>query len=306
MPRLLYWILAYVALSCCVLLGTANPLYLDFPLWAQLTFAALAGLAVGGLAPRALPTWGAWLVLAAVAWIGIRFAPDLGEAAFLLPVSMSAGLAAGLIAWRLPYARRFWRPVPLFAGAAVVVGLVFYAQPWLATGSAAASAFHPFRAPAYTLHMLDGNTANSKGLEGRTVVLAFWATWCGPCREELPNLQKLYAKRYRDNPNVAFYLVDLGDGVDTRAEADAFLKQHGITIPSAFDAEGQLMDALRLPRDLPTRVVIDAQGTVIYRAMGYGGQAGFPELRAAIADGNGSPAASSAATGEDKARLQNR
>jgi len=283
MPRILFPVLAYLVLAACVLLGVADPLYLDIPARAQLAFAGLVGLAVGGIAPRMLKGWMAWLGLAAVAWIGIRFAHGLGHLAYLLPAALSVGLAAGLIAWRLPRERSYWRPVPLLAGAAAVVVLALLAEPRPRPAAYKPPAFHPFTAPAYTLHLLDGHTIPSRSLDGKTVVLAFWATWCAPCREELPRLQKLYAMHYRNNPDVVFYLVDVADGVDTPGKARAFLKKHGITLPSAFDAQGKLMDDLRLPSELPTRVVIGADGKLSYRAIGYGSYAsGFPALRKAI------------------------
>lgn len=283
MRRMIFPVLAYMFLAVCVLLGVAGPLYLDLPARAQLAFAALVGLGVGGIAPRVLRAWAAWLILAAVAWIGIQFVHGLGRLAYLLPVAMSVGLAAGLAAWRLPHQRRFWRPVPLFAGAAIVVVLALLGEPRPASGTRGSTAFRPFPAPAYTLHLLDGKTVHSKSLKNKTVVLAFWATWCSPCREELPRLQELYAKHYRNNPDVVFYLVDVGDGVDTEAKARAFLKKHDITLPSAFDAQGRLMDDLRLPSELPTRIVIGTDGMVSYRSIGYGGYASsFPGLRKAI------------------------
>ena len=283
MPRMIFPVLAYLVLAACVLLGVADPLYLDIPARAQLAFAGLVGLAVGGIAPRILRGWMAWLALSAVAWIGIGFAHGLGHLAYLLPAALSVGLAAGLIAWRLPRERRYWRPVPLLAGAAAVLALALLAEPRPRPAVYRPPAFHPFTAPAYTLHLLDGKTIHSRSLGRKTVVLAFWATWCAPCREELPLLQKLYAAHYRSNPDVVFYLVDVADGVDTPSKARAFLKKHGITLPSAFDAQGKLMDDLRLPSELPTRVVIGTDGKLNYRAIGYGSYAsGFPALRKAI------------------------
>src|SRR5699024_8188031 len=52
--------------------------------------------------------------------------------------------------------------------------------------------------PAFTLQLANGQKVASHSLRGKTVVLSFWATWCGPCREELPALQKVYRKHYAD------------------------------------------------------------------------------------------------------------
>lgn len=283
MLRPLWTVLAYCLLALCVLAGAASVAYLHWAVWAELAFAGLIGIGAGGLAPRSLPAWLATLVLVAPAWLATLALREAGAAIYLFPAAATAGAAAGVVAWRLPYARRFWRPVPLFAGAALVAVFALLAESWMGTGFTP-PAFRPAKAPAYTLQMLDGGAVHSRDLRGRTVVLAFWATWCEPCREEMPGLQKLYERRYRNDPNVAFYLVDLGVGVDTRRRAKTYLEAHGVTIPAAYDADGSLMAAFNLPRELPTRVVISANGVLRYRAIGYGGYAkGFPKLRHAIA-----------------------
>ncbi len=306
MQRVIFLIVVYICLAACVLLGVANPLYLDLPAWAQLVVAALVGIAVGGIAPRPVPGLAAWLMLAAVAWIGIRFAHGLGGQAVLMPAAASIGLASGLIAWRIPRAQRFWRPVPLFAGAVIVVALVLLGQTGVRSQINQPPGFQPFKAPVYALHLLDGKTVHSKSLANKTVVLVFWATWCTPCREELPGLQKIYLQHYWNDPRVAFYLVDVGDGADTRAKAREFLRAYGITLPAAFDAGGRLMDAFRLPPELPTRIVIGADGAVKYRAIGYGSYAkGFPGLRKAIGAGRPSSEAVQRAAGGDAGQAQN-
>ena len=285
MRRMIYAIGITLFLAGCVLAGAANPWYLYQPWWIQLAFAGLVGLAAGGLAPRVFPGWASWFFLVLAVWIASIFAADQYRLAYWLAASASVGVAAGLVAWRLTYAQRFWRPVPLCVGAAVIFAFAIIGRPRpLFQPAYTPPAFHPFTAPAYTLHLLDGKTIHSENLAEKTVVLAFWATWCSPCREELPRLQKLYARHYRNNPDVVFYLVDVGDGVDTRGKAREFLKKHGITLPSAFDAQGKLMDDLHLPSELPTRIVIGTDGKVSYRAIGYGSYAsGFPRLRNAIA-----------------------
>ena len=284
MRRMILAIVITLFLAGCVLVGAANPWYLYQPWWFQLAFAGLVGLAAGGLAPRAFPAWASWVLLVLAVWIASIFAADQYRLAYLLAASASVGVAAGLVAWRLPYEQRLWRPVPLCVGAAVVFAFAIIGRPRpLLQPAYTPPAFHSYQAPAYTLHMLDGTKIDSERFAGKTVVLAFWAPWCEPCRKELPRLQKFYVRHYKNNPGVAIYLVDEGGGGDTPAKSRAFLKALGITIPSAFDPNGRVMDTLRLPSELPTRLVIGPDDVVRYRGIGYGGYAReFPSLRKAI------------------------
>ena len=64
--------------------------------------------------------------------------------------------------------------------------------------------------PDFTFYDLDGKPVTPESLAGKVAVLDFWATWCPPCRESLPNLEKVY-QRYKDNPKVAFYAVSVDD-----------------------------------------------------------------------------------------------
>ncbi|MGH8428607.1 MAG: TlpA family protein disulfide reductase, partial [Gammaproteobacteria bacterium] len=141
-----------------------------------------------------------------------------------------------------------------------------------------------FNAPTYTLKRLDGGTVPASALRGKTVVLAFWATWCEPCREELPQLANLYNKHWRSNPRIKFYAVDVGLGGDTPAKAKAFLEKLGINLPAAFDKGGDLSRKLRTGGVLPVRVVIAPDGVVRFRKAGYAtSDAGFSTLQKAVA-----------------------
>jgi cytochrome c biogenesis protein CcmG/thiol:disulfide interchange protein DsbE len=104
-------------------------------------------------------------------------------------------------------------------------------------------------------------TVNLDRLGGQPVLVNLWATWCGPCREEMPTLQQAY-QRHRDE----ILLI----GIDTRddpATAADFLDRLDVSYPQLYDAEGVLLDQLRIP-GLPVTVALAADGAVVSRHVG--------------------------------------
>lgn len=281
---------AYVVLGICVLAGAWAPLNGQIlpALWMYLAVAAAVGLAAGGLAPRALPVWLAWPVLVVLAWaafayVAIVLVPSSQAPRYLVyPLAASIGVAAGLAARRLPARRHRWRFAPIVLAAAAIAGVFFLA------GALARWSVPPVA--AFTLQLLDGGQVRSNDLAGKTVVLAFWATWCEPCRKELPELSALYKNHYASNEAVAFYVVDEGFGNETPAMAKAFLAHYGVEIPAAYDAEGGLGGKLDTQGVLPVRVVIGPDGRERFRGYGYdASDVGFHHLRAAIAASTDAP-----------------
>jgi thiol-disulfide isomerase/thioredoxin len=96
-------------------------------------------------------------------------------------------------------------------------------------------------------------------LRGRVVVLAFWATWCGPTQREFPDLQKTY-EQYRGNPNVTFYAVGGPWGGDTIEKEAAFARRMRLNFPLVFDSD--------VPRQafgvrvLPALIILDGVGHI--------------------------------------------
>lgn len=113
---------------------------------------------------------------------------------------------------------------------------------------------HP--APAFDAAALGGGRIASAALAGKPIVLNFWATWCGPCRSEMPALQNA-AQRYGER--VAFVGVDQGE--DEQAIRD-FADQLGITFPLAVDKEQAVGAGLYNVKGLPTTYFIDSEGIV--------------------------------------------
>ena len=114
--------------------------------------------------------------------------------------------------------------------------------------------------PAFELSDFAGKTWRSKDLQGKTVILSTWATWCGPCREELPRVQKLYEKlQNRADVQILTLNLDSNPGVVT-----PFLKEKGYTFPVL--AASSLSETIDF---IPQVWIVDAKGNWRWRLSGY-------------------------------------
>jgi peroxiredoxin len=118
-------------------------------------------------------------------------------------------------------------------------------------------------APEFSGRLLDGTEIKLSDLKGKVVVLNFWASWCGPCREELPLLQKLW-ERVQDR-DVAILGINV---LETPGEARGMIESTGMTFPSVLDAEGEIAQDYGAS-SIPYMVLIDRQGIVVGRLVGY-------------------------------------
>jgi cytochrome c biogenesis protein CcmG/thiol:disulfide interchange protein DsbE len=118
-------------------------------------------------------------------------------------------------------------------------------------------------APAFSLERLDGSGELSlASLGGKTVVLNFWASWCGPCKDETPLLQRGWG-RWKGK-NVVFVGVDVKD---FRGDARSFLSRFGVTYPNVYDGKGSLVGRYGVT-GFPETYFIDGRGRVRYRIAG--------------------------------------
>ena len=119
-------------------------------------------------------------------------------------------------------------------------------------GNAAAEAGVP--APDFALALADGRHLRLSDLRGRPVVINFWATWCGPCRIEMPELLRAAAV----DPELALLAVNLQE---ERAAVEPFAEALGMATPVVLDREGDVADRFGV-RGLPTTVFIDRDGSI--------------------------------------------
>jgi len=118
-------------------------------------------------------------------------------------------------------------------------------------------------APAFTLERLDGKGDLAlESLRGKAIVLNFWASWCGPCKDETPLLQEGW-KRWRGK-DVVFVGVDVKD---FRGDARDFLARYGVTYLNVYDGKGSTVGRYGVT-GFPETYFVDAAGNVRYRIAG--------------------------------------
>lgn len=109
---------------------------------------------------------------------------------------------------------------------------------------------------------LDGTEFSIEAMRGSVVVLNFFASWCGPCKDEAPGLVSAY-NAFKDS-GVAFIGVAIDD---TEKSAREFVKHYGVTFPAAVDATGEIAKAYKL-YGVPDTFIIGRDGRVVFSHMG--------------------------------------
>jgi peroxiredoxin len=132
-----------------------------------------------------------------------------------------------------------------------------------AAGAAHATVQPAAAAPDFTLRSVDGPNLRLAEQRGRVVMVNFWATWCGPCRQEMPHLNKLYDK-YRD---AGFVLLGVNIDDNARAAIDLSAKM-GLKFPVLLDTDKTVSRLYDLG-SMPATVLIDRDGRVRHLHRGY-------------------------------------
>ncbi len=109
----------------------------------------------------------------------------------------------------------------------------------------------------FALRDVSGATVTLSGYQGNLVFLNFWATWCGPCREEMPSMERLY--RQIGGQGLVMLAVNEKESV---AQVATFMRSHGLSFPALLDVDGKVSSAYRV-WGLPTTYLIDGSGRII-------------------------------------------
>ena len=115
-----------------------------------------------------------------------------------------------------------------------------------------------FKAPAFTVRSLKGHRVQLADHKGKVVILNLWATWCGPCRVEMPGMENLY-RRYRSQ-GLEILAVSLDKGSTEKVQK--FADEYQLSFPILLDTDGQVESRYHT-LTIPTTFVIDKRGMVI-------------------------------------------
>lgn len=114
-------------------------------------------------------------------------------------------------------------------------------------------------APGFNLPALDGGEVSLEDYKGRKILLNFWASWCPPCRAEMPDLDKVY-QNYKDK-GVVVLAINLANTEYSPGDGPAYIQENGFTFPVLIDKKGSV-GALYQVISLPTTYFIDSDGII--------------------------------------------
>ena len=135
-----------------------------------------------------------------------------------------------------------------------VAPLTAFADPFEQLGVARPRSSKP--APDFVLRDIHGQSINLAQFKGKPVLLNFWATWCGPCREELPSMQRMYEA---SKENGGFHIVAISIDRFNMKKVNKFADDLNLTFPILVDPDRETRKAYFI-RGLPTSYLIDAEG----------------------------------------------
>lgn len=118
-------------------------------------------------------------------------------------------------------------------------------------------------APDFELQNIEGKSIKLSSLKGKKVIVNFWASWCPPCRLEMPEMENYYAK----NNGIEILAVNLTTAEKSRADVPAFLKANGITFPVLLDENGEAAQLYNIS-SIPASFILDTKGVIQQKIVG--------------------------------------
>lgn len=119
-----------------------------------------------------------------------------------------------------------------------------------------------YSAPDFIVEDTSGNDVTLSSYFGKPIVLNLWASWCSPCKQEMP----YFEEAYKSNSDIEFLMVNMTSG-DTKSDAKAFIKEEGYTFPVFYDIYGDAATAYSAS-SLPMTFFIDENGDLVTYAVG--------------------------------------
>ncbi|RBW69002.1 peroxiredoxin family protein [Bacillus taeanensis] len=120
------------------------------------------------------------------------------------------------------------------------------------------------KAPNFTLENLKGEQVSLSDFRGKKVLLNFWATWCPPCKEEMPEMEEFYEK---NGAKMEIIAVNLTMFEHDQANVAPFIKEYGLTFPVLLDKEGEQAKVYQAIT-IPTSYIVDEKGIIQQKIVG--------------------------------------
>lgn len=122
---------------------------------------------------------------------------------------------------------------------------------------------HIKKAPNFTLEDLDGKKVELQSFKGKVILLSFWATWCGPCKKEMPSMEALY-KQLKPQ---GFVLLGVSVDYEKKEKVREFIEKNGCSFPILLDPKLHVYHLYEI-KGIPTAILIDKQGGIVGKAVG--------------------------------------